>query len=46
MKEDGAFLLSLVVYAIVFTAYRSGVRFVPWKDRLVFRSFEGVCRYL
>ena len=40
MKEDGAFCfrLSCMLFS---SAYRSGVRFVPWKSLMVFtRSFE------
>ena len=30
-EEGRSNLLSIVVYAFVISAYRSGVRFVPWK---------------
>ncbi len=46
MKEDGAFCFRLSCM-LLHPAYRSGVRYVPWKKPDGFiRSFEGDWRYL
>jgi hypothetical protein len=41
MKEDGAFCFRLSCMLLFHSAYRSGVRYVPWKSLMVFtRSFK------